>query len=137
MRFAAVSCALAAALSVFAADNPASKLWDDLKEKRSQLPGVHQEFELSQSFKTAAGGSQSSKRDIVLDMFQSQWREMTVSGSGSRIRIFDGTDVLTMENGDDEFVRLFARLGGDAMLAFRCGPGSGELLRARRYGFCL
>jgi hypothetical protein len=34
-----------------------------------------------------------------------KWREKTVSGSGGLIRIFDGADLFTMDEGGDEYVR--------------------------------
>ena len=84
-------------------------MWTDLKAKRAALPGGHQEFEVTQTFKTASGGSQASKRQIVLDMFQGKWREVFTSGSGSRIRIFDGTDLFTTEEDSNEYIRANRR----------------------------
>jgi len=86
------------------AETPAGGLWNELKAKRERLPGFHQEFEVSQTYKQA-NDSQSSKRDIVLDVSQGQFRERSVSGSGNRIRIFDGQDLLWMEDGGTEYVR--------------------------------
>ena len=79
-----------------------------LKVKRESLLSVHQEFEVSQTVKTAHG-SQGSKRQIVLDMSQGQWRERTVAGSGNHIRIFDGNDLFWIEEGGDEYVRTRRR----------------------------
>jgi thiol-disulfide isomerase/thioredoxin/outer membrane lipoprotein-sorting protein len=82
----------------------ASKLWSDLKAKREALPSFHQEFEVTQTFKTKRS-TQSSHRDIVIDMSQSKWRERSVSGSGDRIRIFDGQDLFLMEADGNEYVQ--------------------------------
>lgn len=90
------------------AESPASSLWTELKAKRDKLPGFHQEFEIAQTFK-APGHSQSSKRQIVLDMAHEQWRETSSSGSGEYVRIFDGKDVLMMEQGGDEYLRTKRR----------------------------
>jgi thiol-disulfide isomerase/thioredoxin len=87
-----------------AASNSARGVWDDLKDKRTALAGAHQEFEVSQTFHTRSG-TQSSKRQVTIDMSGEKWRETSVSGSGNRIRIFDGKDVLVMEEGGTEFVR--------------------------------
>jgi thiol-disulfide isomerase/thioredoxin len=86
------------------AETPASGLWNELKAKREGLPSFHQEFEVSQIYKRA-NNSQSSKRGIVLDVSQGQFRERSISGSGNRIRIFDGKDLLWMEDGGSEYVR--------------------------------
>lgn len=106
MRFALFGI-LFAALET-GAQTPASGLWTELQTKREKLPSLHQEFEVSQTYKTAHG-SQSSKRQLVLDMSQGRWRERSVSGSGEYIRIFDGQDLFRMEEGGDEFVRIKRR----------------------------
>jgi thiol-disulfide isomerase/thioredoxin len=82
----------------------ASNLWTELKAKRDALPSLHQEFELSRTFKTARA-TQGSHSEIVLDMSQKKWRERSVSGSGDRIRIFDGQDLFLLEAEGDEYVR--------------------------------
>lgn len=87
------------------ADTPKSKLWSELKAKREMLTGWHQEFEVSQTFKTVRS-SQGSHREIVVDMSQSKWRERSVSGSGDRIRIFDGENLFEMETEGDEYLRI-------------------------------
>jgi len=86
-------------------DSPAGKLWAELQAKREALPGVHQEFEVTRTSKTAKGDPQSSKRRVVLDMAKGQWRETYISGSGEQVSIFDGKDLVTMEDGGDEYVR--------------------------------
>ena len=104
MRFLALLGTLFVALNA-GTPTAASALWTELKAKRERLPGVHQEFEVSQTSKTVRD-SQSSKRQIILDMSPGQWREKSVSGSGNYIRIFDGTNLFWMEEGGDEFVRI-------------------------------
>ena len=79
-----------------AAETPASKLWIELKAKRENLPGAHQEFEASQTFKTSRG-SQSLKRELVIDLSGGHSRERSISGSGNQIRIFDGKELFRME----------------------------------------
>src|SRR5438876_4014616 len=78
------------------AQTPATKLWNELKEKREALPGIHQEFEVSQTYKLASG-DQSSKRQMILDMSHGQWREKNLWGSSTRVRIFDGKDLFYFE----------------------------------------
>src|ERR1051326_2011963 len=70
------------------AQTPAA-VWDQLKAKRDNLTGVHQEFEIS---KTQEYGrdSRSLKWGIVVDMSMGLWRETSPNGFGSPIRIFDG-----------------------------------------------
>jgi thiol-disulfide isomerase/thioredoxin len=111
--FAAIMClmlrlarfgTLLFALPVFAQVSPGT-LWNELKMKRDKLPGIHQEFEVSQTSRTVRT-TQSSVRQIVVDMAPGQWRERSIAGSGDRIRIFDGKDLLRMEEGGDEFVRI-------------------------------
>jgi thiol-disulfide isomerase/thioredoxin len=86
------------------AESPARNLWAELKAKREKLPSIHQEFEVSQTYRTASN-SQSSKRQIVLDMSKGQWREKFSSGSGDYIRIFDGKDLFQMEEAGNEYLR--------------------------------
>jgi thiol-disulfide isomerase/thioredoxin len=87
------------------ADSPATQTWSDCVAKRERLVSAHQEFEVSQTLKTTTG-SQSSKRQLILDLASLRRREISVSGSGKRIRIFDGKDVLSTEEGGEEFIRL-------------------------------
>ena len=91
-----------------ATETPASKLWMELKAKREKLPSLHQEFEVVRTFRHS-GGNQSSKTETILDMASGRWREKSVSGSGIRVRIFDGEDLVYMEEGGDEFVRVKRR----------------------------
>jgi thiol-disulfide isomerase/thioredoxin len=90
------------------AETPAAKLWNELQAKREKLPGVHQEFDVSRTY-TLTNGTQSSKWQIVLDLSQGQWREKSVSGSGNRLKIFDGKDLFSMEESGDEYVRVKRR----------------------------
>lgn len=87
------------------AQTPAPHLWADLQAKREMLPGFHQEFEVSQTAKLAQH-DQASKHRIILDAIPGQWRETNASGSGDRIRIFDGANILVLEAGDDEYERI-------------------------------
>lgn len=104
MRFCVLVGAMLVALNA-SGETLKSKLWTELKAKREMLPGLHQEFEVSQSFKTARA-TQGSHREIVIDMSAGKWRERSISGSGDRIRIFDGQNLFLTEAGGDEFVRV-------------------------------
>jgi thiol-disulfide isomerase/thioredoxin len=92
-------------LTAAAAESPVAKLWDGLKAKREALAEVHQEFDVSQTYRLQSG-NQSVKRQVVLDMSGPRWRQKSVSGSGARIRIFDGEDLFSWEEGGDEFLRV-------------------------------
>ena len=81
-----------------AEDSAAGKIWAELKAKREALPGFHQEFEVTRTSKRAQGDPQSAKHRIILDMSKGQWREALISGSGEEISIFDGTDLVSMED---------------------------------------
>jgi cytochrome c biogenesis protein CcmG/thiol:disulfide interchange protein DsbE len=94
--------ALCVALNV-GAETPASALWNELKTKRDKLPSLHQEFDVLQTSKMPHG-DRSFERQIVLDMSQGQWREKSLSGSGTRVRIFDGKDLFLMEDQGDEYI---------------------------------
>ncbi len=103
MRFSLLIAALAMALTA-SGQTPTGKLWAELMAKREMLPGLHQEFQVTQSSMTEHG-SRESRRKIVLDISQNKWRERSISGSGDRIRIFDGQDLILMEDEGDEYVR--------------------------------
>lgn len=103
LRFLALVAALSLALNVVA-ETAASRIWADLKAKRESLPSAHQEFAVSRTYKTASH-SQSSKQQLILDMAPGRWRELSISGSGKLVRIFNGEDVLRMEEDGDEFTR--------------------------------
>ncbi|MBZ5642129.1 MAG: TlpA family protein disulfide reductase [Acidobacteriia bacterium] len=98
------SLALMLVASNAAAQAPSGNLWNDLKAKREMLAGLHQEFDVTQSY-TSSHGTQESRRKLVVDISQDKWRERSVSGSGDRIRIFDGQDLFLLEEGEDEYVR--------------------------------
>lgn len=85
-------------------ETPASEAWNHLKTKREALGNFHQEFEVTRTFKTGST-SRSAKSRIILDGSQGQWREKFLTGSGNRIRIFDGKDLFTFEEGGDEYER--------------------------------
>jgi thiol-disulfide isomerase/thioredoxin len=89
-------------------DSASAKLWTELKAKREKMAGIHQEFEVTRTSKSATH-SQGSKSQIVLDMSKGVWREKFLSGSGNSVRIFDGTDSFRMEEGGDEYVRIKRR----------------------------
>lgn len=115
----------ATSLLVFqaAAQTAAPALWSDLAAKRESLAGAHQEFDVSQTFRTSSA-AQSSKRQVVLDLSKKQWREKSVMGSGNHIRIFDGEDLFFMEEDGNEVVRTNRAQDGDPMPS---PYGSGEL----------
>lgn len=104
MRFPVFFAALCFTLNANA-QTPAAKLWNDLKAKREAFPGLHQEFEVVQTYTTPTNTQQQSIYEIVLDISRDEWRELTVSGSGNRIRVFDGHEVSSLEEGGDEYVR--------------------------------
>jgi len=104
MRLVGLSGCLLATMCVNA-QSPAGSLWSDLKAKREQLPSFHQEFDVTQTYKTTTS-SQASKRQIAVDVSHDQWREKTSSGSGTAIRLFDGKDLFRMEEGNDEYIRV-------------------------------
>ena len=76
---------------------------------------MHQEFEVSRTAKNAST-SQSSVRQIVLDMSHRQWREKSVSGSGNYIKVFDGKGIFEFEEGGDEFMRTKRSSKGEDLL---------------------
>ena len=73
---------------------------------------MHQEFEVTRRYETART-TQSSKVGVVVDMSGKKWRERFVSGAGDRIRIFDGQDILLLEEGGDEYARTKRKSKGD------------------------
>lgn len=101
MKFAALLTALLCFCA--SAEKPIST-WTDLKTKRDTAT-VHQEFEVTRVAKTAHG-TQSSKWQLTVDMSQGKWREKSASGSGNSLRIFDGDELLSMEEGGSEYVRV-------------------------------
>src|SRR5271154_1835927 len=111
MRFLALCAALSVSINAIA-ETPASQLWNELQAKRELLSGFHQEFDVSRTT-TTTHGNQSSKREVILDASRGKWREKTASGSGDRIRIFDGTDLLSMDEGGDEYVRAKHKSKGE------------------------
>jgi len=90
------------------AETQTNGLWSDLSAKRAKLTSLHQEFDATRTLKTAKG-SQSSKWQIIIDVSGQQWREKSVMGSGNHVRMFDGNDLLSMAEGDDEVVRAKRR----------------------------
>ena len=107
MRVTLVLPALALALTAVAAP-PASGIWTELKAKRAALASLHQEFEVSQTFRTPKS-TQASKRQVILDMAGPKWREKSVTGSGTHVRIFDGADTLSLEEDGGEYTRAKRR----------------------------
>lgn len=94
-----------AAIAASASAQSASELLRELKTKRQNLPGVHQEFEETRTV-TGPHGPQTSHRQIIIDLAGKKWREQSVSGAGKRVRIFDGQDLFAFEDEEDEFMRV-------------------------------
>lgn len=103
MQYSSLVAVFSLALAAYG-ENPASTLWDELKVKRDKLAGVHQEFEVSLTYRSV-GRDRTSKWQAVIDMRQTLWRESFSSGSGNHVRIFDGTDVFALEEDSDEYTR--------------------------------
>jgi len=104
MRFATVVAAFLAGLAVHA-ETPAGPLWTQLAAKREMLPALHQEFDATRTFKTDHG-DQAHKYRLIVDAVPGKWREKTASGSGDRVRVFDGTNIIFWEEGGEEYVRV-------------------------------
>src|SRR5579871_5977569 len=110
-------------------ETPAGTLWSELRAKREKLAGLHQEFEVTQISKTKQG-VRSSKRTLTVDMAQGRWREQSLSGSADRIRIFDGQDVMSMDEGGDEYVREKRKAKDDEPLPAPYGFGEADWSKA-------
>ncbi|MGA8025530.1 MAG: TlpA disulfide reductase family protein, partial [Bryobacteraceae bacterium] len=95
--FAAPLALLLALHSLAAADF--TQLWADLTAKRKALISYHQEFDRTMSF-TFQDHVQSSERSTILDGSGTRWREHTVSGSGDRMYLFDGSGFFQLEAGE-------------------------------------
>jgi len=111
MRYLGVLGLLFSTLHAFAQTPPAA-LWDELKDKREKSPGIHQEFDLSQTY-IFAHGRRSLEERLVMDSAGKLWREKSVSGSGNEITLFDGDSLLTMQEGEDEFTKTKRRANDD------------------------
>src|SRR5579885_2299308 len=81
---------------MWAAEKSTGSVWAELAEKREQLPGAYQEFEVSTILKTQSA-SQASTRRVILELAGHKWREQLISGSGQYVRMFDGADTYWME----------------------------------------
>lgn len=82
-----------------------ARIWNDLHLKREALKSVHQEFEISRTFRTGQH-DQASKWSIVLDCSGARWREQSLSGAGGLVTVFDGKDRFRFESEGSEYVRL-------------------------------
>lgn len=129
MRLAVLTAATFLAFQA-AAQTPAPALWNELAAKRENLAGAHQEFDVSHTLKTS-GTSQSSKRQIVLDLSKKQWREKSVRGSGNHIRIFDGDSLFSMEEDGNEVVRTRHRAQDNDPMPSPYGSGELDISHAR------
>ena len=102
MRVLALFLTVSSLLSA-SSDNPAAKLWNDLKAKRESLSSFHQEFESSLTYQNAHG-SRTSKRQVILDVAQPSWREQSVSGAGNYQSIFNGSTFFSVDESSAEYV---------------------------------
>jgi len=97
-----VACLLPVLLA--AAETPPGGVWNELKDKREKLASFHQEFEVSQTT-TSGHGQRAMNRRILIDAGGRLWREKSITGSGNEITFFDGDDIFSMEEGEDEFTK--------------------------------
>jgi thiol-disulfide isomerase/thioredoxin len=88
-----------------AAQSPPSRLWSELKAQRESLAGIHQEFEVS-SVQENGRDRQTRHWVLAVDMSGGRWRETSISGFNEPIRLFDGKDVLSFEDGEKDYVRV-------------------------------
>jgi thiol-disulfide isomerase/thioredoxin len=111
-------CAFTTTTAVLAnaAPPPGAAFWNELKAKRAALPVLHQEFEFTRNYRTGYS-EQPSMRRLIVDISGDTWREQFVSGSGTRIRVFDGHDLFITEDGSDEFVRVKRKATDDPLPA--------------------
>ncbi len=86
------------------AQAPVSQLWQDLAQKRAALGSVQVEYEVASEVRTR-DANQADTRSVTVDLGPGVWRQTFRSGSGERIRIFDGNDTLDFEADGNEFTR--------------------------------
>ena len=116
MRYLTVVIALILPLQG-AEDDPVRKLWNELQRKRDKLASFHQEFEGTYVSKNRQA-SRATKQKIVIDGSQGRWRERSISGSGDRLRIFDGEDFLYLEANGAEYTRTRNRSEDNTALPY-------------------
>ena len=124
VRFLASLATLVVAVNA-SAQTPARGLWSELKTKREKLPGLHQEFDVTQTSKTSRS-SRSAQRQILLDISQEKWREQ----SGSSVRIFDGKELFLIEEHAEEYVRTKHKSGAQNPESSPYGFGDPDWLKA-------
>jgi|ERR1041385_765065 hypothetical protein len=122
-----------ATISIARAEQSAAKVLDDLRSKRESIPGVHQEFESSQSF-VAIHGTQTSHGQVIVDLAGKKWRERTASGAGNRVRIFDGNDLILLDEEDSEYTRVKRKGKEDDQGPAPYGSVELDLAKARELG---
>lgn len=88
-----------------AAQSTPSRLWNELKAQRESLPGFHQEFDVS-SVHQNAYDRQTRHWELAVDMSGGRWRERSISGFSDPIRLFDGKEIFSFEDGEKEYVRV-------------------------------
>jgi thiol-disulfide isomerase/thioredoxin len=115
------------------AANPAWQAWQDSILKREKLSNLHQEF-LTAFSRHSASGRQASERQTVVDFAGSQWRQQLVSGSGTVVEIFDGSDLLRFEPGSPEFERKSFAKAKAQVLPFPYSYIAGDWAKARVIG---
>jgi hypothetical protein len=80
------------------------QLWTQLAAKRESLSGLHQEFEVLRTQETSRD-RQSATWDLAVDMSKERWRETATGGFVTPLRVFDGKDVLSFRDGEQEYIR--------------------------------
>lgn len=71
---------------------------------REKFAGIHQEFGVT-SVQENAYDRQTRHWDLEVDMSRGRWRERSIAGFFVPIRIYDGKDILSFEDGEKEYVR--------------------------------
>lgn len=97
--------------AVSQAQAPAPNLWNELEQKRSALPGFHQEFEVTRINRPATGYPKSDKWRVGIDWKGAQWREQRFQNWGTTSRISTDSELLTIDEGLGEFKRERFDLG--------------------------
>ncbi len=90
-------------------------LWNELQTKRDKLLSLHEEFDADRTM-TSSGGDRTIESKMTVDIAGVRCREKIVTGSSTRVRIFDGENLFTLEEGDDEYIKPKRNAKDDAPL---------------------
>ena len=106
----ATAASVALSVAAVSAQSPALTTWNELRNRRTALPSLHQEFNVEQTVTWSTQEKRASKRVDTIDVQGTMWRQTigpvihgdAASGDGRELFDIDGSEVVRLSRKDKD-----------------------------------